>query len=50
MLIDILFINHFKRSYREKNVKARPGFSIALRYFALHQSVSDYTDVSGHDH
>ena len=31
MLIDILFINHFTRSYREKNVKARPGFSIALR-------------------
>lgn len=32
MLIDILFINHFRRSYRDKNVKARPGFSITLRY------------------
>ena len=32
MLIDILFINHFTRSYRDKNVKARLGFSIAIRY------------------
>ena len=51
MLIDILFINHFTRSYRDKNVKARP-VQHCITSLALHQSVSDsdYTNVSGHDH
>ena len=43
--MNILFINHFARSYREKNVKARPGFRFALLHIALYQSVSDYDDV-----
>ena len=39
MLIDILFINHFARSYCEKNVKARPGFSITLRRYIISVSL-----------